>query len=489
MKILGTVVFLFCILFNNLPSETCCRRCVGVSPMEVPAGESGTIARGAFESVFTSRQYGGGPALQDCPLQVEIMSSKHSCLEYIFKGKIRKVDGIDKFILDVELLDISHGQVVKKGQISWTGSYKKGIGFAPDWDYIKKPRYSYIRALATTFQPLDKLIHEYEAMPEQSDIKPEKEEVEAGEEITIQVTNILDSRGKPAKPFQRILAKVKKGEIKNGIKVGNGFSVFEVGSNGSIELEYKAPDECKKVTEIVSIWNSCKINEALINTTPAKEIANKEFEIVCNRWKGTIEYEQSSTMPADSPLRKEMKVYQDITTQKWKLEVVLARDSIEGARQTYKIQSAKLTLEKTLINESENMKNQVRLYFKTETKSEIKNRSLTSSECNINLVINKKSKKYMMHGSWQIKNVPSKGTMRMRCWEKGVLEFDRTHPVKSNKRRVYDVINFNGQFEDAEIKRIKGTLDQRSVPEGQAIIRIDKVGGVFKWDLIKIKDN
>ncbi len=205
------------------------------------------------------------------------MSSKLLDIEYLFKGKIYKAGATDGFIMHMRLVDVEHGQVVKEGQISWRGPYKNGLGFAPEWDSMDKPRYSYIRALATTFNPLDDLIHAYESLPELCDIQPEKESIEAGQTMTIDVTDIVDSRMANPQPWQRILVRAAKGKLLNGYKKDD-WQVFETRSD-TVTVRYKAPQVCEDEREEIQVWNSCNCTGDLYNTLPEKEIGRAHFNI------------------------------------------------------------------------------------------------------------------------------------------------------------------------------------------------------------------
>jgi hypothetical protein len=277
MKLLIYIVISIAVLPTDLLAQTCCVRLIASFPLEVPAGESPNIAKDGFESVFHTRPDGGGPLLNDCPLNLQFMGSNYPDIEYLFKGKINKTPGADQYTMRMELIDIAHGQVVKQGQISWKGTYGEGLGFSPDWDYIKKPRYNWIRSLAHTFQPLDDLIHEYERLPELCDVQPEKESIEAGQTMTIEISDIVDSRTADPQLWQRILVRADKGKVLNGYDKGD-WHVFETGS-GSVTVQYKAPQVCEDEQEEIQVWNSCNCTGSLFNTSPEKEIGRTHFNI------------------------------------------------------------------------------------------------------------------------------------------------------------------------------------------------------------------
>lgn len=71
--ILSLVIVLFLIPSQDVSGETCCWRNVTVD-IKGEAGDAGT-ADTTFNSVLTSREYGGGPGLK-CPT-IEVFGSKH----------------------------------------------------------------------------------------------------------------------------------------------------------------------------------------------------------------------------------------------------------------------------------------------------------------------------------------------------------------------------------------------------------------------------
>lgn len=299
------LILLMFLTHNAVAQETCCWRFAGTLPVPMPPGQEddyGGMIASAFTSAFMD------PSLNDCPLMVDFMSYEGSkeldrmvdaigkacgaqpdpevkklrarmhgfMVDYLFMGTLtaynaQSIDGnlYGQFTLQMKLLDNcpSRGDVVKQGQTSWDGWISDDLGE--------------IKALGETFMPLDDLIYDYERTPEDCEIAPEKDPVKLGETITINLQNIVDGKGRTPQPWQRLLVKVEKGEILNGVDQGE-YHVFEAGS-GSVEVEYKAPEECpQEKTDTITVENSC-INcpETIMNFLPEREIASKEIEINC----------------------------------------------------------------------------------------------------------------------------------------------------------------------------------------------------------------
>jgi hypothetical protein len=268
------LALLILVTHNIAAADTCCWRHVKTE-IAVPPNVSSKIVSDTWDNVFISREYGGGPELTDCPLSVEVGAPK-AFIDYVFRGRLTATQterGTNQFILRVQLVDKYRGKVIKEGQKDW---------FCLNEITCAKALRDNVMALAKSFQPLDDILHNYERMPEQCTIKPEREELEAGEEILIHIKDIKDNKGRPSQHFQRLLVKVEKGGIKNGVEVEGDYHVFEV-ADGNVFVEYQAPEECENVTERVTVFNSCEINDPIQATLKERKISEKKFDIVCNR--------------------------------------------------------------------------------------------------------------------------------------------------------------------------------------------------------------
>jgi len=210
--------------------------------------------------------------------QAQKISAEFLDLDYLFIGNLitsEKGGTGAHYTLKMQYFDHHHCQVVKQGHTSWTGSVNDGLDA--------------VRALATTCLPLDELMYDYERIPERASVDPEKDPIMAGKKMTIHVRDIVDAEDRSSQPWQRILVKVEKGEILNGTPQ-DGYRVFEVG-DGVIDMMYRAPEECRNQTETITIYNSCNNDpRTVVNFIPEQEIASETFDILCDRWEGTITY-------------------------------------------------------------------------------------------------------------------------------------------------------------------------------------------------------
>lgn len=193
-----------------------------------------------------------------------------------------------------ELIDNHHNKaVVKSLETGWEGKITGFMGYTNPED--KTTQFDKITELTKQAGNLDEIIYDYEQMPLSCKIKLEddRDYVENGEEIKINLSEIFDYKGRTAKQWQYLIAKVEEGKILNGKphRGNNDYKIFEVG-NGEVEIKYKAPDECKTEKEKITIFNTCEHRVYKAGSfdyfDPKKEIGNKEFKIICAR--GSIEY-------------------------------------------------------------------------------------------------------------------------------------------------------------------------------------------------------
>jgi hypothetical protein len=344
MKKTMMLVFLFSLCLGRLgPSDgrsaedrTCCSRELGTLPVAMPAGQQNDLS-GWFAGAVDSAQVGPS-ARSNCP-KITFVDTENAkrmddlidkmtkasrkqgglpplpadnfqyekTLDYLFRGTLtaqqitgktpvsdafgyepgtKKVGGdlIGTFNFNLKLEDPDHNATVKEASCSWTGSILDALGF---WRSDGTQDYM-IQNLSRQFQPLEQLIRDYERIPEKCQVKLPQNEIEAGKTVTIQLTDLLDSEGRPTQPWQRVLVKVKRGKILNGEARAlseEAYRVFKVGNGGTIDVQYQAPDKCESIEENLVVYNTCEKGEAPgQGFAPKREIGKKDFNIVCNRW-------------------------------------------------------------------------------------------------------------------------------------------------------------------------------------------------------------
>jgi len=298
--------------------KTCCWRSIVTLPVPMPEGEVydyGGIVAAGFQShlivphIIDRRcpkvgfiSYTGSIELDDMVDRIgEIAGVKPDLTvqklkemmhgvtsDYLFLGTVSVDNAVNingkifgQFTLNMKLIDNcpSRFDIVKEGQASWDGSNHIIAGEGGIAGRVSEPA---IEAMAAKFMPVNDIIYEYERIPEHCEIVPEKDPVKVGGQITINLENIVDGQNRPSKSWQRVLVKVKEGEILNGVKQDSGHYVFEVG-NGSVVMQYKAPTECPETkTDTIIVENTCNIcPETVENFLPDYEIARKEIGITC----------------------------------------------------------------------------------------------------------------------------------------------------------------------------------------------------------------
>jgi hypothetical protein len=253
--------------------QTCCWRAFRTE-ISVPAGISHKTVRSLWDSVFTKSQHGGGPLISDCepPVSVEPGAPRTS-LEYMFQGSLTRSGGSfsEDWNLQVDLVDVHHGEVVKSGDAAWQCKSSQS-------GYCDGVLHEQVRTLAQSFHPLDGVIHRYERMPNSATAEPDEEPIYSKDQVRIDVQDIKDLYGSAPQPWQRILAKVEEGKILNGEPRGD-YRVFDV-DGGSVQIEYEAPDVCEEQTETLTIKNTCHMDPTLMPPDGDDDIVTKDFDIL-----------------------------------------------------------------------------------------------------------------------------------------------------------------------------------------------------------------
>jgi hypothetical protein len=322
------VVVLAVGLATQASARTCCRRNLGMMPVAMPAGQEVDL-NNFFESMVI------GPLMMstvdcDCP-QIEFYdhdalkevyerydkidaavrrrdhlppvpstsTPPEEVLHYLFVGTLTadQVTGKTKrecdpespadcwggnlegtFTFHVKLLDQHHGQTLKEGSVSWTGHILFDVA-------------NRVRELSKSlFLPLDKLIRDYERTPEGARVEVPNDTAQAGATVSIKIPELRNDEGQPTQDWQRILVKVDKGKILNAeARTEEGHYVFKAGKNAEVTVQYRAPDGCKPDKETLTIFNTCETRPKY-EPGAKKELAKKEFNIVCDQWDVKITY-------------------------------------------------------------------------------------------------------------------------------------------------------------------------------------------------------
>ncbi len=112
--------------------------------------------------------------------------------------------------------------------------------------------------------------------PNSCEITYKKKKLEPGAVSRIQLKNFKEKEDKALRPEEKILVKVTEGKILNGKKHGD-YRLFKIG-NGTVDIDYEAPDTCGLEKDAMVVKNVCENTEEG-TIEPDKEIAKKELKL------------------------------------------------------------------------------------------------------------------------------------------------------------------------------------------------------------------
>lgn|GEM_PF-2511951 len=311
---------------GSAQSEFCCTRTAIFVPIEMPPQQEHDATGMIGGAWFSALREGG---ILDCPIQYEELSydgrqilhklindigevyevhpdpeaerafTKLLDCEYVWEATLtlnsvtREVKGWNddpdvngpgdynqgyvegNWTLHIQLVNHHFGETVKEGTVSWDGG---ASGYTSD-------RVNMIKALVrSTFSPVDDIIWEYEHIPWSCNIELEVDSIEAGKEVTIDVTEILDHQRGTPRPWQRVVIEVVEGELLNGTLCSEDGkkSAFLVGT-GDLHVQYRAPQRCEDRKEKITVYNSCDWGQEWVRplrvTSEAEKLTEKEVKI------------------------------------------------------------------------------------------------------------------------------------------------------------------------------------------------------------------
>jgi len=156
-------------------------------------------------------------------------------------------------------------------------------------------------AVLRKFYPMElAVLNDFEKRPYSCEIKPEKETLNPGETIEVEITNIQDIEGVNSREFNRLIVQSPDGEILGGtpLTADNDLKAFRVG-DGTVKFRYKAPQSCVEPGNTIIVYNSCDIlNEDLwpLAISEMKDkIAEKKIRLMCADWTGTVSFTYSTS--------------------------------------------------------------------------------------------------------------------------------------------------------------------------------------------------
>ncbi len=156
-------------------------------------------------------------------------------------------------------------------------------------------------AVLRKFYPMEiTVLNDFEKRPYSCEIKPEKETMNPGEIIEVEITNIHDIEGANSREFNRLIVQTPDGEILDGtpLNIDNDLKAFRVG-DGMVRFRYRAPESCKQPGNTIIVYNSCDILSddlwPLAISEMQDKIAEKKISLLCADWTGTVSFSYSSS--------------------------------------------------------------------------------------------------------------------------------------------------------------------------------------------------
>ncbi len=398
---------------------------------------------------------------------------------YLGKKNYVPQEAYGDWTLHMKLVNVHFDEIVKEGSASWTGS-ASGAGSGA------------VKNLARSmFSPVDDVIYDYEQIPWKCKVEPEEDEISVGDQMSITIKDIKDSQGRDPKPWQRIVVKVEKGEITNGVETFEENSYAFFAGDGQVDVRYKSPDDCKESgTEKIFVYNSCDWGQEWVRplhmTAKGKEIGNDDFEITCD-WEGAIESTFEIHSRGDDSLISSILLDEGEfkANTNWKMDVVFKLNRGNERVKIYEIKSARFSFSEEVEGELELEEKGRRVTIGGTDESKVRGRELSPSECNLELIIDLEHQKYKIEGLLRVANIPSEGKGRMEI-DVEELQRDERDSEKGTEEYREEVL-IEGKFTEEFPMVLKGTMDEieETPPEFQEFLRdiAGDVSGKIHWKL------
>lgn len=297
----------------------------------------------------------------------------------------------------------------------------------------------------------------------------------------------------------RIIATAQKGTITNGQFIAEDpkakvFTIYpsEVSTSAFVQIYYTPPDG-EDNSDILTIYNSCDVyytTEVPLNQT-TKGSMLLEVENQCG-WEGTISKretmeagEKESILAAITPGGE-----YDIS-KNWKIQLKLKRTGDRLNSVLFEIDQARLVnFEDELDATLTRMEREGRVIeSKTKQTASADSRTLSASECEISLMIDKEKGIYWIRGGIDVQGIPIRGTDEMDIKVKPI---DANIDENAEGTTVIDEeIEVSGTFKPEGPEKIptelKGNKDLLKDVPPEFREFLEDLGGkqsnIFRWDL------
>lgn len=317
-----------------VPGMPCCNRSIGFEPILFPP-EFDLLPPDRVHfwqlvlkmGIYTGlvRKAGGKEVnLRQGVLELDLNDGLEPTFEYSFQLQVElkffehlpiEEDIIGDWQIRTTLICRVTNEPVIEKVYKWDGPFKRC--FPPDWKsnnwfWTAPPGegdrpYLFVDFVADMYEKsLDQIIYDFERRPEKATVHPKKEQVILGEEISIDVDDILDGMARQSKKVWRVVLKAEQGQIIDGEIVGDDSTMraFVIGESGRLTARYRAPEKCpQKRMERIIAYNTCEMwiqkppipgcdcPEALSVDWNRSGIGYHDIEILCPKYRIECQHE------------------------------------------------------------------------------------------------------------------------------------------------------------------------------------------------------
>lgn len=348
--------------------------------------------------------------------------------------------------------------------------------------------------------PFHEIAWDYEMMPVSIEMEPEKECVEYGERVFIDMKNFKDRNGRDAGPGilqtgceNRFVFTTEHGKIllpeknKIGEREWGASIVYDHHS-------YQAPEsgecgDCKEDT--ITVYNSCDVLDSSVHpysqTRRREKIHEIFIDIACG-WQGTIAYSGGLlTKGGESIAGLGLGKGEAEASLTWRLDVVFKLDRENDRVRIFELESAQLSLTDVLEGEALWEGEAGKTTMGGRSEAEVRGRNLSRSECDLELIFDRRKKTYKIEGILDVKDI-------QEISETEVLV--DMPPIRGGEKDTGDQpvdyreeILIQGKYSEDNPEEIKGLRDEIKELPAEFVEFMEamagKVSGKMRWRLEK----
>ncbi len=301
------------------------------------------------------------------------------------------------------------------------------------------------------------ILEKFEKRPVTCEVKiPSVEELCENGTGEIELSGFKDQYGSSSKSFNRIVVSIYKGKILNGEKsdFGPDYKVFTV-SGGTIKVKYQLPDDKGDGYEWLRVYSSCDIlppsKYPFSRTATDKMIAEENFPIFCDEIVGTISMSEKMEAGEKESLLAALTPGGEYNVAKnWRIEVTFKPAGSSSNYFYYDLEKAELLsfsdkIDQTMfdiVTETGETKGKVK------ESAEDKGRTLSASECDLELTINPVTGKYWIKGNIEVEGIEIKGKEEVNVKVKPVIN-ENVNEDAEGTTGIDESVDISGSFTPA----------------------------------------